>query len=362
MKDDVYRARRGSLRRLVKRKGVGYFLVTSLTNVRYLCGFTGSNGILLLTPDEEVFVSDGRYGEQAESQVTGCRIVILEQVSFVAGLARTIRELVPQRLGFEPQSMSVLFHQRLHQQLRGKVRSHAFDGLVESIRAIKSSEEVKSMRRAARIVDLAFRAFLSQLPVGITEREAQWRLLSILRDLGSERDPFEPIILFGARSSLPHGQSGDRKLKRGDWILMDFGATAEGYCSDFTRTVVKGRATDDMRAVHQVVRKAQNAAVRAVRPRVQAKTVDAAARRVIETAGYGREFSHGLGHGVGVEVHEGPRLGQRSRDVLRSGMVVTIEPGVYIRDWGGIRIEDTLLVTAKAASRLTRSTRELVEV
>jgi Xaa-Pro aminopeptidase len=362
MDERTYAKRWGRLRRILNRRGIRDFLTTSLTNVRYLCGFTGSNGALLFTPDEVVFFSDGRYTEQAKTEVKGCRIVIAEQGPFAAGIAQTIRESKLQRLAFESQSMTVLFHQRLHRHLRGKVRFLPSEGLVGLIRMVKDKDEVRAIRKAARVADRAFRVMLGRLSVGMTEREAQWHLLTILHELGSERSPFEPIVLFGSRASLPHGKPGGNRLARGNWILMDYGATVDGYCSDFTRTVVKGSATPEMRRIYNVVRRGQEAAVRAARPRVAARTVDAAARKVIEKAGFGKEFSHGLGHGVGLEVHENPRLARRSKETLRSGITVTIEPGIYIPGWGGIRIEDTILITPKGSKRLTRSTRALIEI
>lgn len=362
MDQRVYRMRRANVQRLLRKKGIRHYLVTSLTNVRYLCGFSGSNAAVLITPESPVFISDARYKEQSHAEVAGCRIVIVEEGPFVAGVGRTIEDSRSRRIGFEPQSMSVMFHKRLRRQLQGRARLHPYEGVVESLRVVKDDREVRSLRRASRIADRAFRRLLDELPVGITEREAQWRLLNILRDLGSERSPFEPIVLFGARASLPHGQPGNAKLATGDWVLMDYGAVADGYCSDFTRTVVKGRATEEMRTRHTIVRKGQQAAVRAARPRMSARKVDAAARTVIEKAGYGKEFSHGLGHGVGLEVHEEPRLGQRSQTRLRAGMVITIEPGIYIPGWGGIRIEDTVLITPNGFSRLTRASHALIEV
>lgn len=362
MEPRVFAARRRRFRHLLHRRGIRHFLVSSLPNVRYLCGFTGSNGALLLTPNEVIFVSDGRYTGQARAEVSGCRIVIVEQGSFSAGIVRVIEASKSRRLGFEPQAVSVLLHRRLAHQLRGRVRLHAWEGLVESLRMVKDRREIENVGKAARIADRAFRRFLPELRVGITERDAQWRLLGILRDLGSERSPFEPIVLFGPRSSLPHGRPEGRRLRRGDWVMMDFGAVVDGYCSDFTRTVVKGSASPEMAKVYAVVRKAQKAGVRAVWPGVRARDVDAAARAAIEQAGYGEEFSHGLGHGVGLEVHEGPRVGKTSKDVLRAGMLTTIEPGIYIPDWGGIRIEDTVLVTGQGGQRLTRSSRALIVV
>lgn len=362
MRSRVHAARRRRLTRLLRRRGGRHFLVTSLPNVRYLSGFTGSNGALFLTPAECVFITDGRYAEQARNETAGCRLHVVEQGSFAAGVAHVLADARPKRIAFEPQSMSVLFHQRLRQHLGRDVRFDGLDGVVESLRVAKDEDEVRAVRKAARIIDRAYPEFLRQLDIGITEREAQWRLLSILRALGAERSPFEPIVLFGARASLPHGAPAEARLARGDWVLMDYGAAGGGYCADFTRTVVKGSATPEMRRIYGIVRKAQQAGVRAVRPRATAPSVDAAARSVIDGAGYAAEFTHGLGHGVGIEVHEGPRLGRKSHDILRSGMIVTVEPGIYIEGWGGIRIEDTVLVTAKGSRRLTTSTRNLLEI
>jgi Xaa-Pro aminopeptidase len=354
--------RQKRLRRILRRGRIRHFLVTYLPNIRYLSGFTGSNAALWISPDEAVFFSDGRYSEQASRQVAGCRVEIVEQGPFLARIAKTIGRAKPRSLAFEGYALSVSSYLKLEMHLDRKIRMKPVDDLIESLRFVKDRGEIRAIRRAAKMADRAFDEFIGTLRTGITERDAQWRLRTILRGLGSEGDPFDPIVLFGARASLPHGRPEEVKLRKGDWVLMDYGAVVDGYCSDFTRTVVKGKATGEMREVYEIVRKAQAAAVREARPRVTGRTVDAAARDVIAGAGYGKEFSHGLGHGVGLEIHEGPRLARTVKMPLRSGMVVTIEPGVYREGWGGIRIEDTVLITATGSSRLTKATRELLEV
>jgi Xaa-Pro aminopeptidase len=362
MNPQAYENRRRRLRGALRKKNIRHFLVTSLPNIRYLSGFTGSNAALWVSPDDAVFFTDGRYTEQSSREVIGCRLEIVEQAPFLARVAKTVRTAKPRSLAFEGYGLSVSSGIRLENYLGGKTRLRPVDDLVENLRQVKDRWEIRAIRRAAKIVDLAFDEFIRTLRTGETEREAQWRLRTILRAHGSEGDPFDFIVLFGARASLPHGKPGKAKLRKGNWVLMDFGAIVDGYCSDFTRTVVKGKATDEMREVYEVVREAQAAAVREARPRVTGRTVDAAARDVITEAGYGKEFSHGLGHGVGLEIHEGPRLARTVSRRLGSGMVVTIEPGVYREGWGGIRIEDTVLITKKGSSRLTKATRELLEV
>jgi Xaa-Pro aminopeptidase len=338
-------------------------LVTAPANVRYLTGFTGSNGQLLLA-DEPVFFTDGRYTEQAAEQVPDIEVSIYPG----GGLYATVREAVGARgigkLAFEaghpepgislgvdaPGYMTVLELQRFTEALEG-VELIGVSDVVERARVRKDATEIDAMRRAQRVAESALAGVLSDWRGG-SERELALALEWAVRTGGAEGVSFEPIVATGAHAALPHARPRDVAVGDG-LLLIDMGALADGYCSDMTRTYITGTAPDPLPAVHDVVVRAVEAACAQVRPGVEAKAVDAAARRIIEDAGFGDKFVHGTGHGVGLVIHEMPRLSKTSQDTLQPGMVVTIEPGVYLPGVGGVRVEDLLVVTADGAENLT---------
>ena len=357
-----YVRRMDRLRGLLERKRLRLMLVTDLLNVRYLCGFTGSNGILLVCPGEVVFFTDGRYQEQAPGEVVGCRVLIVKGARFLNSVITEIRRAAPRRLGIEARNLTVATHNFLGKRLRNSTNIQPTVDLVEQLRARKDAWELARIHAAARIADRAFKYILGRLRAGVTEIGIRRDLDDFMLRNGAEKPSFESIVLFGARSSLPHGQPGVRRLRKGDWILMDFGAVVDGYHSDMTRTVVKGRATPEMKKTYNLVLRAQTAAIRAMRAGARNAAIDEAARSVFRRAGRDGDFMHGLGHSVGLDFHEEPHLGSRSKDRLIRGNVLTVEPGLYVSDWGGIRIEDMVVVEKSGTKRLTRSPRRLIEV
>lgn len=339
--------------------GIDSMLVTNLTNVRYLTGFSGTNGQVLVNADGATFLSDPRYEERAHSLVSGADIVIYRE-----RLADPLKDLVAKgrRLGIEGLSMTVAERADLSKRLDG-VELIDTSGIVEAFRRVKDADEVAALKSAMAIGDSAFTWLLERLRVGVSERALALELEVHMRSNGAEGISFEPIIGSGPLSAHVHHTPSERELAKGDLVLMDFGCKTDGYCSDLTRTVVLGAATDEQARLYDLVLEAQLAAHGGVAAGVACADVDRLARAIIEDAGYGAQFGHGLGHGVGLDIHEAPRFHWTSSDVLEAGDVVTVEPGVYIKDLGGVRIEDCVLVTEQGAEILTAAPKDsLIEV
>ena len=358
-------ARREALRARVRAAGLDGLLVTDLVNVRYLTGFTGSNGALLLAATDDAgsrFGTDGRYRTQAAAEVPDVPPLI-ERATALA-LAARASALGIGRLGFESDAVTVDAHAALSAAAEGATLERA-PGLVAQLRVIKDDTEIEAIRRACAIADTALTDLLDAggVRAGRTEREIALDLEFRMRALGADGPSFASIVAAGPNSAIPHHSPTDTALHPGDLLKLDFGALVGGYHSDMTRTLVLGRAADWQRELYALVHGAQAAGCAAVEAGVPAADVDAASREPITTAGRGPEFLHGLGHGVGLQIHEAPALSAASKDVLEAGMAVTVEPGVYLAGRGGVRIEDTLVVPgAGPAETLTGFTKELVEV
>ncbi len=337
-------------------------LVTSLPNVRYLTGFSGTSALLFVTPRVTVLVTDFRYQTQAAHEVGDLARVTIESQSLWTGLWQQLGQLPPvQVAGFESAHLLHRDFQRLL-EAGSRWQWRPTVDLVETLRERKDADEVALIEQAADVATQALRETLSAVAVGMSEFAVAGTLEKALRDAGSEGFPFPSIVASGPRSALPHARSSERRVNRGDFLLLDFGAEAGGYCADVTRTVVVGPASDEQRAVYEVVRVANERAVAAVRPGMSGREADAVARGYIERCGYGDLFGHSLGHGLGLEVHEAPRLARTAEGALPEDAVVTIEPGVYRPGWGGVRIEDDVHLTTDGARVLTRFTRELLEL
>jgi len=356
----VYSSRVKRLRRLMKSGRVEAFLVTELTNVRYLSGFTGSSGSLLVQPNRVVFISDSRYEEQAGREVAADEISILIGGDLTGRILKYVKRLKLKRLGVESRSLSHWQYRALEDTLGSNCRIAPIEDWVESLRRVKDPVELKRMSKAARIGDRAFKKVLCEIREGMTELELSRLLRNALETFGGGKQSFDAIVLFGGRASIIHGQPGKARLKKGQLILMDFGTTYQGYCSDMTRTVAFGQPSAEVRNAYEALRRAQRETVRAVRAGRKCSAVDAVARRSLESAGCGELFIHATGHSLGLDIHESPRLSDQSSDVLRPDMVITIEPGVYRPGKFGIRIEDMVRVTKDDAELLTRSPRRLV--
>jgi Xaa-Pro aminopeptidase len=338
-------------------------LLTSLPNIRYLTGFTGSSALGFVTArGEAVLVTDFRYQTQVADEVGDLARTSIEPQSLWTGLWALLPQYPHVKVaGFE--SAHLLhrdFSRLLEQGERWQWRP--VSDLVESLRERKDEDEVAHVRAAAGIAERALARTLDEVHTGLTELQVAGILEHALRDEGSESFPFETIVASGPRAALPHARASERVIARGDFLLIDFGAQHRGYCSDITRTVVLGPASDEQRTIHDIVRRANETAVAAVRPGMKGREADALARSYIEQHGWGEAFGHSLGHGLGLEVHEAPRLSRAADATLPVGAVVTIEPGIYRPGWGGVRIEDDVHLTPDGAQLLTSYPRELLEL
>jgi Xaa-Pro aminopeptidase len=337
-------------------------LVSHLPSIRWLTGFTGSSAFLLVEPGSATLITDFRYRTQASEEVgDGISISITESDLF-AQVARCLEEGVSgPRAGFEDHSLTVRDRRALG-ECCGTVTWEPSGPLVDELRSSKAPEEIESISAAVRLAEGVLQDLLGFVREGVSELELAAELVYRLRLAGSEELPFDPIVASGPRSALPHARPGERKLREGDLLLIDFGARVEGYCSDMTRMFVLGAPEAWQREIHGVVATAVREAVLSTRAGVPAKDVDRAARDVIVEAGFGECFGHGTGHGVGLEVHEGPSVNSRSRDTLEAGSVVTIEPAVYLPGRGGVRLEEVVVASEGGRTVLTRFPLDLREL
>jgi len=337
--------------------GVDALLILKTENRRYVTGFTGSAGLALITGTDVLLAVDSRYEEQAAAEAPGAA-VIRGGRDPLAALAGAVEGRGLGRIGFESEFVPYAQVVRLREKLAPADLVALGD--VDRLRWVKDPSEVAAIARAAEIADAAYLRLLERLRPGTSERDAALELETLMRRAGADRVAFPSVLASGLRSALPHGLATDRVMGPGEFVTLDFGAVWAGYCADCTRTVVLGNADERQRRVHGVVQDAQRRALQMIRPGVACRDVDAAARSVIAEAGYGEAFGHSLGHGVGLEVHEGPRLSPQEEAALDAGMVVTVEPGIYLPGWGGVRIEDTVVVTPEGCRILTHAPKGLL--
>jgi Xaa-Pro aminopeptidase len=351
---------RRALARLRKSEagtGVEALLITHLPDVRYLCGFTGSNAALVLGAGKATLYTDGRYTVQAKAEAVGTKVVIAPKSAVLAACA-AIEAAGVTRCGFDATQTTVAALEAMRGAVARKLRKGLFvpvGPVVAQLREVKDEFEIEVIRRAAAVGCRLFDTLLGSIRAGMTEVAVAAELEHAARLAGAERMSFDTIVASGERSALPHGRATLAKLPRRGFVTLDFGVVIDGYCSDMTRTVHLGRALPEEAEVYDAVLEAQESAVAAIRPGVSVGEVDEAARSVLRRAGLDQYFSHSTGHGVGLEIHEGPRLAANQKQVLEQGMVVTVEPGVYLPGRFGVRIEDMVLVTAKGAEVLTPS-------
>lgn len=352
------RARTESLAALLAQSGLDLLLVTGLADIRYLTGFSGANAICLVGAKYSLFITDFRYREQARTQVTEYEVIVGEQdlTSKVAGRAA---DQDASKVGFDPEGLSYSMYVKLREALPDGIELVDAGSPVKELRAVKDSGEVEKIKRAAALATSSFEKVMDSGIVGLSERDVAWRLESAIREGGAQALPFTPIVAASQNGALPHAQPRDEKIEEDTLVVIDWGCVYHGYCSDCTRTVATGEITSEMETVYETVKIAQREALRSVAPSTPCKDVDETARRVITSAGYGENFGHGTGHGVGLEVHERPRLARDVAGELECGNVVTIEPGIYIPGCFGVRIEDLVLVTEDGSEILTGASREL---
>lgn len=362
MAGDKYGARRQKLLQKLQRSGVDALLVTNFTNVTYLTGFSGDDSYLLVGKSKTILVSDGRYTTQLGEECPKLDVFIRPQkMSIVKGVAQVAKEAKLSKIGFESNSLSYDDWETLGAACDG-VAWVPTPGLVEELRLVKDADEITEIRAAIRQAEKGFATLRASLRGEQTELEVAHDLEHSMRRFGARGASFPPIVAVGPRAALPHARPTEALISESDFVLVDWGATdARGYKSDLTRVLATGKISSKLAKVYGIVLTAQKLGIEAIKPGVRCCDVDAAARASIAKAGYGKFFSHSLGHGIGLDIHEGPRLSAASETELKPGMVVTVEPGVYIPGWGGVRIEDDILVTRDGCEVLTSVPKELGE-
>ncbi len=355
------RIRIGRLRKRMAAEHLDYLLTAVSPQLQYLVGYTGSNGLLLLSQTSAEFFTDGRYREQVRQEVKAAK------ASIIPGDLLTNLPKIPAlgngrpRVGIETALITEKTGKRLR-ELLPRALFVTLDDFVSPLMQVKDAGEVANIRRAADIAETAFADILPLIRPGVRELDLAAELEYRMSTGGSERPAFVTIVASGYRSAMPHGNASEKKVQKGDFITFDFGATVNGYVSDITRTVVLGKASARQKKVYNLVLKAHDVAIAKARPGLKCADLDKIARDVITRGGYGKQFDHSLGHGIGLVIHEAPGLSSRSQAVLQSGMVVTIEPGIYIAGWGGVRIEDDILIRPGKAQVITKSDSRLMEL
>jgi Xaa-Pro aminopeptidase len=362
---------RGRLKKLsdvFEREHLDALVVTHLPNIRYLCGFTGTSGVLVVTGGKSVFFTDGRYTEQARAEVQGPRVVIARKPPLTAAaewLMENVRRLgskKPRRVGIEGEHLTVAGRAQVAGLLRSGFRLRETRGLVEQARMVKDADEISLLRAAVTLGAGLFERALKVIRPGVRESEVAAEMEYFARRAGAAEMSFPTIIAAGKRSALPHGRASKAAIPSRGFVVCDFGVILAGYCSDRTRTVHVGRPSHGARGMYEAVRESQEAAIAAVKPGVAVGEVDRAARNVLQVRGLARRFTHSTGHGVGLEIHEAPRIAAGQTEVLRPGMVITIEPGVYVAGSGGVRIEDMVVVTERGCEVLKPTSKELITI
>jgi len=348
--------RQNRLRQKMSEQKMEACLIMSVPNVYYLSGFTGTNATLYITQDQSFLLTDFRYVTQAKQQTKGFEIIqvdgeIIDKVATLSAETGTV--------GIEEQHVSLADFRKIQAGMP-ECEMRDASGLLQELRQIKDEAEIEILRQAIDITDQAFSLILPKIQPGVTEQEIDLELEMSLRKMGASGRSFDYIVASGERSALPHGTASAKKLADGEFVTLDFGAKYKRYCSDFTRTVFIGKPSAKHREVYETVLEAQLAAIDGLKPGMMGKEVDAIAREVIRKAGYGDYFGHGLGHALGLDIHEAPRLNTKEDKVLEPGMVLTIEPGIYLPGWGGVRIEDVVIVTNFGVEVLTQTPKQCI--
>lgn len=360
--NDRFARRRDKLRKSIKQAGADALLVTDFTNVTYLTGFTGDDSFLLVAASGEVLISDSRYTQQLEEECPGLDLEIRASgTRMTDSVAAVVGKAKARKLGVETATLNVALYEMLKEKL-APAELVSTKELVENLRIVKDREEINAIRRAAVLARRGFDALRASLTSDKTEKQIANELEYQLRLFGAKGCSFPSIIAAGPRAALPHAVPTDARIGESDFLLVDWGANEGLYVSDLTRILATAKMSPKLERIYGVVLRAQMAAIDAIRPGATCGQIDEVARKIIAKAGHGKHFGHGLGHGIGLQIHENPRLGPNQELELKPGMVVTVEPGIYLADRGGVRIEDSILVTADGSESLTRSPRQLIEI
>lgn len=338
---------------ILKEKNLDAIIITSPENLYYFSGFTGGEGLIVFSSEKKCVIVDGRYTIQAKEQAKDFEVIEYSVMPY-----KIVSDMGFKNIGFEDKTISYNAYRNMCDAIDGH-----FEGVSDSLnefRKIKTEEECNNIRRAEKIGDMAFEHILPFVKPGVTEREIALELEFFMKKQGASALSFDTIVAVGARSALPHANLTDAKVETGKVVLLDYGCVYNGYCSDMTRTVAVGSVDDKTKNIYDIVLRAQVSAINAIKPGVSNKDVDKIARDIINESGYGKTFTHSLGHGVGLEIHEQPNLSPRSVDILKKGNIVSVEPGIYIEGFCGIRIEDLVLVTDDGCENFTHSPKDLI--
>ncbi len=347
-----------NVRLLLEQKNLDGILLYKPENMRYVSGFTGSTGYVLITKSDARFFTDFRYTEQATVQCGGFKVIEISRTKTITDI---LNDLGLSKIGVEENHMTYGQFMKFTDKLP-ETRLIPLEGAVLKLRSVKKPYEIENIGRAADIADEAFGHILEFIKPGLTELDIALELEFFMKKKGASKLSFESIVASGKRSSLPHGVASNKQIESGDMVTLDFGCVYNGYCSDMTRTFVLGKADEKQKEIYDIVLKAQKTSLKAVRPGLTGAELDTIAREIIRDSGYGEYFGHGLGHGVGLEVHELPHVNARGDVPMEPGMVITIEPGIYVPDFGGVRIEDLVLVTDNGYRVLSKSAKNLIEL
>ena len=356
----MFSRRLEAVKKKVSESRLQGFLVTSLPNIRYLTDFTGSNAVLLILPERNLFFTDNRYRTQVSEEVKGSLIRVVSG-SLLEALSRRLTNRGREKIGFEAGCLTVSAFRNLKEYARG-TSFIPTSGLVEQFRAYKDEIEISKIKRAAEITDRVFNKILAILKPGVGELDIAAEITYWHRRFGAESEAFDPIVASGIRGAIPHARASAKKIEKGELVTIDIGCRVEGYHSDLTRTVSVGKPPTEMKKIYDIVLDALQRSLDKARGGVRVSSLDAVARRTIREKGYGRFFCHSLGHGLGLEVHELPHVSSKSKDVLKRGSVITIEPGIYIPQVGGVRIEDDVVIRENDNEVLSKIPKKLVIV
>jgi len=357
----IFINRFNKLYKIISNSSYDGLYITNLTNIRYLTGFTGSAGLLIVYKNSSFFFTDGRYIQQSKEQIHDSKITIITSGYFEAIKEQKIFSSNNLNIGFESHHMSFSYYAELSKKF-SEINWITTDSIVENIAAVKDSTEIELLKTAIEITDDVFTKIIPEIKVGVTEKYISTRISYLFKMNGAEGDSYESIIAGGPRSALPHARPTDREFIKGDFIVMDFGALYNGYHADMTRTLIVGKPTSKHREIYDIVLESQLNGIQKAKAGIACADVDFACRSIIENKGYGDFFTHSTGHGIGLEVHTLPRIHKNNKSLLKTNNVITIEPGIYIPNWGGVRIEDDCLIEDNTCIPLNKSIKELIVV
>lgn len=347
-------------RHQLKINSIDGALIYSDTNRNYLSGFTGDESYIIITDSDAIFITDSRYTEQASSQVLDFEVRQYAG-AIIDFLTDTVKSLGIKKLGFEEDFVTFSMYDNLKNGLKD-IELVQLEGIIENMRQVKDQEEIAKIQKAADIADEAFSHMLKYIKPGMTEMDISIELEFFMRSKGASRLSFTSIVASGKRSSLPHGTASLKTVEEGDFLTLDFGCVYNGYCSDMTRTIVIGKASDKQKEIYDIVLRANEEVLKNIKPGITGESLDLIARNIIGDCGYSQYFGHGLGHGVGMDIHELPHVNKRGKNPLEPNMIITDEPGIYIPGFGGVRIEDLVVVTEDGCKVLSKSAKKLIEL